>query len=88
MRVPVNADIEDVARFMAVRWLKRSPKIIIPIVTGLTHFKPWKNQKQLNKFKRGLIKVLFTTKNFIYFFFLFIVIIISIRRHTLLICGI
>jgi hypothetical protein len=42
---------------MAIRWLKRSPKIIIPIVTGLNHFKNWKNQKQINKFKRGLIKV-------------------------------
>ena len=42
---------------MAIRWLKRSPKIIIPVVTGLNHFKNWKNQKQINKFKRGLIKV-------------------------------
>ena len=57
VRVSVNSDIEDVVKFMATRWLKRSPKIILPIVTGLTHFKPWKNQKQINKFKRGLIKV-------------------------------
>jgi hypothetical protein len=57
VRVSVNSDIEDVVRFMAIKWLRKSPKIIIPIVTGLSHFKSWKNQKQLNKFKRGIIKV-------------------------------
>ena len=57
VRVSVNTDVEDLVKFMAIRWLKRSPKIIIPVVTGLNHFKNWKNQKQINKFKRGLIKV-------------------------------
>ncbi len=51
MRVSVDCDIEEVAKFIALKWLKRSPKIILPIITGLSHFKTWKNQKQLNKFK-------------------------------------
>ena len=51
MRVSVDCDIEEIAKFIALKWLKRSPKIILPIITGLSHFKTWKNQKQLNKFK-------------------------------------
>jgi hypothetical protein len=59
VRVSVDADVEEVAKFIATKWLKKSPKIIIPIITGLSHFKTWKNEKQLNKFKRGIIKVCF-----------------------------
>lgn len=50
------------AKFVSLKWLKRTPKIIIPIITGLSHFKTWKNQKQLNKFKRGIIKAAYTTE--------------------------
>ena len=57
VRVSADADIEEVAKFISLKWLKKSPKIILPIITGLSHFKTWKNQKQLNKFKRGIIKV-------------------------------
>ena len=45
-----------------MKWLKRNPKIIIPIITGTKHFKIWKNQKKLNKFKRGIIKAAYTTE--------------------------
>ena len=62
MRVPFDAEIEDVAKFIGLKWLKRNPKIIIPIITGLKHFKIWKNQKKLNKFKRGIIKAAYTTE--------------------------
>jgi hypothetical protein len=62
MRVPIDADIEEIAKFMALKWLKTSPKIIIPIITSLSHFKTWKNQKHLNKFKRGIIKAAYTTE--------------------------
>jgi len=62
VKVPVDSNIEDVAKFIAVKWLKRSPKIILPVITGLSHFKTWKNQKQLNKFKRGIIKAAYTTE--------------------------
>ena len=47
---------------MGIKWLKRNPKIIIPIITGLNHFKIWKNQNKLNKFKRGIIKAAYTTE--------------------------
>ena len=62
MRVPFDAEIEDVAKFIGLKWLKRNPKIIIPIITGIKHFKIWKNQKKLNKFKRGIIKAAYTTE--------------------------
>ncbi len=57
VRVPVDVDIESLVRFMAIKWMRKSPKIILQVATGLSHFKPWKNEKQLNKFKRGIIKV-------------------------------
>ncbi len=60
--MPLDAGIEDVANFIGLKWLKRNPKIIIPIITGLKHFKIWKNQKKLNKFKRGIIKAAYTTE--------------------------
>lgn len=60
--MPLDAEIEDVANFIGLKWLKRNPKIIIPIITGLKHFKIWKNQKKLNKFKRGIIKAAYTTE--------------------------
>ena len=54
----VDADIDEVAKFIFLKWFKKNPKIIITIITGLTHFKNWKNQKQLTKFKRGITKVI------------------------------
>lgn len=57
VRVPFDYDVDALAKYIANEWLKKNPKIIIPVITGLSHFKPWKNQKQLNKFKRGIIKV-------------------------------
>lgn len=53
----VDSDIDEIGKFIASKWIKKNPKIIIPIITGLSHFQTWKNQKQLNKFKRGIIKV-------------------------------
>jgi hypothetical protein len=37
-------------------WQMKSPQIIISIITGVTNFKNWKNQKLEEQFRRGLIK--------------------------------
>ena len=42
---------------MSTEWGLKTPKIIIPIITGVTNFKNWKNGKLEEQFKRGLIKV-------------------------------
>ena len=58
VRVPYDYEVDVLAKYLANKWLKKNPSIIIPVITGLSHFKTWKNQKQLNKFKRGIIKVI------------------------------
>ena len=62
IRISADADIDEVVKYIALKWLKRNPKIILSIITGLYHFKTYKNQKQLNKFKRGIIKAAYSTE--------------------------
>ncbi len=41
---------------MSTMWKLKKPKIIIPIITGVTNFKNWKNRKLEDQFKRGILK--------------------------------
>ncbi len=54
--------MDEVAKFVSVKWFRKNPKIILSIITGLCHFKTFKNQKHLNKFKRGIIKAAYSTE--------------------------
>ena len=47
----------NLPKFMSLLWKLKNPKIIIPIITGATNFKNWKNRKLEDQFKRGIIKV-------------------------------
>ncbi|ESO90587.1 hypothetical protein LOTGIDRAFT_175813, partial [Lottia gigantea] len=51
-----DVDVDDVANFMAYRWKKRTPKIILSIVNNNKYFKPWKNESHIEDFQRGLIE--------------------------------
>ncbi len=51
---------------MSTVWKLKNPKIIIPIITGVTNFKNWKNRKLEDQFKHGIIKV--CMKKYFYFF--------------------
>jgi hypothetical protein len=52
----LSEQLRNVPKFMSTVWNLKSPQIIIPIITGVTNFKNWKNQKLEEKFRRGLIK--------------------------------
>ena len=54
-----SEQITVVPKFMRKIWSMKSPHIIIPIITGVTNFKNWKNQKLEEQFRRGLMKVEF-----------------------------
>ena len=48
--------LKNIPKFMSSVWHMRTPQIIIPIVTGVSNFKNWKNQKLEEQFKKGIIK--------------------------------
>ena len=48
--------LRNIPKFMATVWGLKSPQIIIPIITGISNFKNWKNQKLEEQFRRGIIR--------------------------------
>ena len=52
----LSEELRNIPKFMSTIWNMKSPQIIIPIVTGVTNFKNWKNKKLEEQFRRGLIK--------------------------------
>ncbi|CAF0859038.1 unnamed protein product [Brachionus calyciflorus] len=54
--VNIGEQLRNIPKFMNSVWGMKSPQIIIPIITGLTNFKNWKNQKLEEQFRRGIIK--------------------------------
>lgn len=61
IRVSADTDLDEIVKYVSLKWFKRSPKIILSLITGLCQFTTYKNQKQLNKFKRGIIKAAYST---------------------------
>ena len=55
--IRIGEQLRFIPKFMSTEWGLKTPKIIIPIITGVTNFKNWKNGKLEEQFKRGLIKV-------------------------------
>jgi hypothetical protein len=54
----LKEQFRNLPKFMSIVWKLKNPKIIIPIITGVTNFKNWKNRKLEDQFKRGIIKVI------------------------------
>lgn len=54
--LPVTEQLLNVPSFMASVWNMKSPQIIIPIITGISNFKNWRNQKLEDQFRKGIIK--------------------------------
>lgn len=52
----INEQLKLIPKFMSKAWSMKSPQIIIPIVTGVTNFKNWRNQKLEEQFRRGIVK--------------------------------
>ncbi len=55
--IRVHEQLRYIPKFMSAVWKLKNPKIIIPIITGVTNFKNWKNRKLEDQFKQGIIKV-------------------------------
>ena len=51
-----NELLNNIPKFMSTIWNMKSPQIIIPIITGVSNFKNWKNQKLEEQFKKGIIR--------------------------------
>ena len=51
-----SQQLRNIPKFMSSVWAMKSPQIIIPIITGITNFKNWKNQKLEEQFRHGIIK--------------------------------
>ncbi|XP_052825070.1 transient receptor potential cation channel subfamily M member 2 [Octopus bimaculoides] len=60
--VPTDTSVEDLADFMGLFWRMRSPKIVLSVVSGIKHFKGWKNPKLKEQFQKGIIKAANTTE--------------------------
>ena len=52
----LSDQIRNIPKFMSTVWNLKSPQIIIPIITGITNFRNWKNKKLEESFRRGLMK--------------------------------
>ena len=52
--VKIGTVLKDIPKFMSSIWNMKSPQIIIPIITGVSNFKNWKNQKLEDQFKKGV----------------------------------
>ncbi|XP_061163971.1 transient receptor potential cation channel subfamily M member 1-like [Saccostrea echinata] len=65
--VTVSADTpsEAVAHFMGTYWKMRSPKIVLSVISGVKHFRPWKNNRLKEQFQKGIIKAANTTEMWI-----------------------
>ncbi|KAK3100144.1 hypothetical protein FSP39_015318 [Pinctada imbricata] len=65
--VTINYDTycEEVSHFMGAYWRMRSPKIVVSVISGVKHFKGWKNKHLRKQFQRGIIKAANTTEMWI-----------------------
>ena len=55
--VPEAADADDVATYLAKVWRKKTPSIIVSIITSNKHYKRWTDQKQVEDFQAGIVQV-------------------------------
>ncbi|OWF47104.1 Transient receptor potential cation channel trpm [Mizuhopecten yessoensis] len=63
--IPSDTVSWDVAHFLGSYWKMRSPKIVLSVISGVKHFKPWKNLRFKKQFQKGIIKAANTTEMWI-----------------------
>ncbi|CAF0787906.1 unnamed protein product [Didymodactylos carnosus] len=49
-----NVDLSALRQFMIIEWHLNSANIVIPVLSGVSNNKPWKNQKQTESLKQGI----------------------------------
>ncbi|XP_033730653.1 uncharacterized protein LOC117320078 [Pecten maximus] len=55
--IPSDTSSWDVTHFLGTYWRMRSPKIVLSVISGVRHFKPWKNLRLKEQFQKAIIKV-------------------------------
>ncbi|XP_061181423.1 transient receptor potential cation channel subfamily M member 1-like [Saccostrea echinata] len=56
-----DASVDNVAKYITKVWKKRSPDIILSVISSFTHFRKWKNQQEVEDFQNGLIQAMNST---------------------------
>ncbi|XP_055996761.1 transient receptor potential cation channel subfamily M member-like 2 [Ostrea edulis] len=61
--VSINEDssMDSLAKYMSKIWRKRTPDIILSVISSISHFKIWEDQSQVEDFQAGLTQALNTT---------------------------
>lgn len=54
--VPKDASVEDIARFMAAAWRRRTPKLVLTVISSSQYYHPWTREKFQEDFKAGIIQ--------------------------------
>lgn len=54
--VPKDASMDDVARFMASAWRRRTPKLVLTVINSSRYFQPWTKEKFAEEFQAGIIQ--------------------------------
>lgn len=49
--------MDGMAKYMSKIWRKRTPDIILTIMSNIGHFKPWEDLSQVEDFQSGLTQV-------------------------------
>ncbi|XP_033743506.1 transient receptor potential cation channel subfamily M member 7-like [Pecten maximus] len=60
--IPSDTSSWDVTHFLGTYWRMRSPKIVLSVISGVRHFKPWKNLRLKEQFQKAIIKAANTTE--------------------------
>lgn len=56
-----DSSMDGMAKYMSKIWRKRTPDIILTIMSNIGHFKPWEDLSQVEDFQSGLTQALNTT---------------------------
>nr|UPO70949.1 sTRP4 [Mesobuthus martensii] len=66
IRVTHDINMEDVANVMMKDWQIGNPRIVLVVISNVLSLGGWKNTRQLDNFKKGLIKAANTTDLWIF----------------------
>ena len=49
--------MDSLAKYMSKIWRKRTPDIIVSVISSISHFKTWEELAQVEDFQSGLTQV-------------------------------
>nr|XP_022305861.1 transient receptor potential cation channel subfamily M member 1-like [Crassostrea virginica] len=56
-----DSSMDSLAKYMSKIWRKRTPDIIVSVISSISHFKTWEELAQVEDFQSGLTQALNTT---------------------------